>query len=530
MSPATAQPHRARRSSPRSSTPLVVLDGVSLRLGERLVFRNTHWTFARGEQWALLGANGSGKSLLARALAGGLPVVGGEIRYRFRHRPEHRQWAPEDAVAHLSFEQQKAFAGEAPAAARWFSLEADEAGTVRQCLSQESVVEVNPFEIVTRSATSVAAFVRHRRRVMRTLQIETLIDRLLPSLSTGEMRKVLLARALLRRPQLLILDDPFSGLDARYRLHLGRLLDTLMTHRSPHVLLIANHPDELPRSITHVLYVDRCRVVASGTRRTMLAHPRVRALFGDRQKVQPRRRATVAKGGTAPSAVELVRLEGVTVRYGRRSVLQDVDWTVRRGEHWALLGPNGAGKSTLLSLVVGDNPQAFSNTVRVFGTLRGSGEDVWRIKKRIGWVSSELHLHFPRNTTCLDTVASGFHDADACYQRPTRRQLALSRRWITRFGLGAHAEQPLGSLSAGLQRMTLLARALVKSPDLLIFDEPCQGLDHAHRTIFLEAVESLMASGAATVIYVTHRQDEIPRGVTQVLRLSEGRRVSTELL
>jgi molybdate transport system ATP-binding protein len=519
---------RAARRLPRTASPrpLVVLDGVSLRSGNRLVFRDTTWVFARREQWALVGANGSGKSLFARALAGAVPVVGGEIHYRFRHRPEHRQWAPEDAVAHLSFEHQKAVAGDAPAAARWCSLEAEEAGTVREFLSQESVEEINPFEIVSRSAKSAAAFVRDQRRVLRVLQIGSLTDRRLPSLSTGETRKVLIARALLRRPQLLILDDPFSGLDAQYRIHLRSLLEALMMRRSPHVLLIANHPDELPPGITHVLCVDRCRIVAQGRRRTMLAHPRVRSLFRGRPAAGRRRQLARTKRQTGPSVTELVHLEGVTVRYGSRSVLQDVDWTVRRGEHWALLGPNGAGKSTLLSLVVGDNPQAYANTVRLFESPRGSGEDIWEIKRRIGWVSSELHLHFPETQTCLETVASGFYDTDGCYRRPTTRQNALARYWLARFGLAAYADRPLGSLSAGLQRMTLLARALVKSPHLLVFDEPCQGLDQAHRTLFLEAIESLMDAEAATVIYVTHRQDEIPRGICRVLRLRDGRVVS----
>jgi molybdate transport system ATP-binding protein len=478
-----------------------------------------------------VGANGSGKSLFARALAGGVPVVGGEIRYGFRHPSDRRQWAPEDGVVHLSFEHQKTVAGDAPAAIRWSSLEEEDAGTVRQFLSQDSVEEINPFEVVSRSSRSAAAFVRRRQRVLRRLQIGQLMARHLPSLSTGEMRKVLIARALLRQPRLLILDDPFSGLDAQYRTHLRNILDAQTRQRSPHLLLVANHLDELPRGITHVLCVERCRVAAQGPRRAMLAHPGVRTLFRAREASRLRHRPTTgrlrpladpARANRLPSP-ELVRLERATVRYGGRSVLRTVDWTVRRGEHWALVGPNGAGKSTLLSLVIGDNPQAYANTVIVFGRQRGSGEELRQVRKRIGWVSSELHLHFPETETCLDTVASGFHDSHGCYRPPSARQARTARRWLSRFGLAAHADRPLGSLSTGLQRMALLARALVKTPDLLVLDEPCQGLDQAHRTIFLEAVEALMNADTVTVIYVTHRTDEIPRGIRRVLRLREGR-------
>ena len=493
--------------------------GVSLRFGDRLVFRNTDWSFARNQQWAVVGANGSGKSLFARALAGKVPVVRGEIRYWFHLRGRHR-WTPEAAVARVSFEQQKLHAGDAPSAARWFSLEEEEAATVRQFLSRESVEDLNPFEVIRRSRPSIAAFGRRQHQVLRLLGIASLLDRRLPSLSNGEMRKALLARALLRRPRLLILDDPFAGLDVAFRAHLRAILEALMRHRSLHLLLIVTHPDELPRGITHVLCVDRCRVVAQGRRSAMLKHPRVRTLFGGVRRAPVRRLPPAAAARRrAATGGELVRLENVTVRYGQRAILENVDWTVRRGEHWAVLGPNGSGKSTLLSVIIGDHPQAYANTVRVFGRQRGSGVDVWSLKRRIGYVSPELHLHFPETLGCLETVVSGLLDTNGCHQRITQRQRRVALQWLSRLGLADCVERTFGSLSAGLQRMVLLARALVKTPDLLVLDEPCQGLDLTHRVRFLQAVESLIAAGASTVLYVTHRQDEIPRGVRRVLRL-----------
>ena len=205
------------------------------------------------------------------------------------------------------------------------------------------------------------------------------------------------------------------------------------------------------------------------------------------------------------------------MRYGGRVILENIHWTIRRGESWALLGPNGSGKSTLLSLIIGDNPQAYANDVRVFGHRRGDGESVWELKRRIGWVAPELHLHFPESETCLDTVVSGFADTYGCFHRSTPRQRAAARRWLARFGLAASANRPFGSLSAGWQRMALLARALVKSPDLLVLDEPCQGVDAAHRARIVRTVEGLLRH--TTVIFVTHRRDEIPSGIDRVLRL-----------
>ena len=209
----------------------------------------------------------------------------------------------------------------------------------------------------------------------------------------------------------------------------------------------------------------------------------------------------------------------ITVRYGNAVILRDINWTVRAGESWALLGPNGSGKTTLLSLILGDHPQVYSNDVTVFGRPRGNGESVWEIKRHIGWVSPELHVHFNDSISCFEVVASGFYDTVGLFQAPSSRQRALARRWLAQFQLLEFAPRPLFSLSAGLQRTVLLARALVKNPRLLILDEPCQGLDAAHRAFFVRAVDALIRAGSVTAIYVTHRPDEIPSSIKRVLRL-----------
>ncbi len=486
-----------------SPAPIVTMDNASVRVGDRVLFRRTSWVFRPGEQWALIGPNGSGKTLFASALVGAVPVVGGELI------------APEGEVVHVSFEAHKALAGEAPAAARWFSLDEEGAPRVRELLSQDSIEARNPFEVVTRAPAAARAFVRRRREIVALLGIAPLLRQPLPSLSNGETRKLLLARALLRQPRLLILDDPFAGLDADFRRHLKAVLARLLRQGSLHLLLIATHADELPRGITHVLRVDRFRVITQGR----YAPRRKQQLFS---AVAPGGRVRLPATGNQATGEDLVRLTNVTVRYGARVILRDVNWTIRRGESWALLGPNGSGKSALLSLIIGDNPQAYANDVRVFGHRRGDGESIWKLKRRIGSVSPELHLHFPQAETCLDTVVSGFADTAGCFRRPPARQRAAARRWLSRFGLRAYADQPFGSLSAGLQRMTLLARALVKSPELLVLDEPCQGLDAAHRAGIIGAIAAALRH--TTAIVVTHRRDELPRGITHVFRLPRPRR------
>src|SRR5262249_48683639 len=185
----------------------------------------------------------------------------------------------------------------------------------------------------------------------------------------------------------------------------------------------------------------------------------------------------------------------IHVSYGPCIILHNLNWTINEHQSWALLGPNGSGKTTLLSLILGDHPQAYANDITVFGQRRGSGESIWDVKNRIGWVSPELHLHFTRTATCFQVVGSGFHDTIGLFQPLTRHQRSRTRRQLADFRLLPYAETPLYGLSAGTQRMALLARALVKNPRLLILDEPCQGLDSAHRSSFVQTVDRLIRSG-----------------------------------
>ena len=523
---------------------------ATFRLGDRLVFEHTSWAFQRPEHWAILGANGSGKSLLADALRGRLPLVHGELRHHFR---PPLGLTPEEAISHVSFEDRKAEVQDTVVQSRWNSLEEESASLVRDYLSYERVMDINPFEVTTRHTQARPHFERRMRRAVALLQVAPFLDRTLISLSNGERQRIQLARALSHPMRLLILDEPFTGLDTATRAHFHAVLERLMA--TPlRVLLIATRIEDLPRHVTHLLCVAECRVVAAGPRADILSLPHIRKLFGTPQtgrvgqcvprapsdKLPAETRAgethfptlkSMGRAGVRPAqkrpAFELARLRNATVRYGDTVILRNINWTVRAGESWALLGPNGSGKTTLLSLILGDNPQVYTNDIVVFGRPRGGGESVWEIKKHIGWVSPELHLHFNDSATCFEVVASGFYDTVGLFQPPTARQRTAARRCLARFQLLEFARAPLFSLSAGLQRMVLLARALVKRPRLLILDEPCQGLDSAHRNSFVRAVDALIRARAATIIYVTHRPDEIPPSIHHVLRLPASLHISS---
>ena len=498
--------------------------GVSLYLREGAVSAPIHWSIRSDQHWAVVGPNGSGKARLVRALAGRVPVAGGQIAYHFLNNGD----SPRDAIAHVSFESQSAaLPFESPFyQARWNRGVGQQAISVSDFLSQQHVKGFNPY-LVVEGRADPAEFQAQRAGIIELLGIASLLEKSLDQVSNGERRKVLLAHALLKRPRLLILEDPFAGLDTGFRDKLGQILNDL-TGGDLRVILVTLGRDPLPPGITHVLIMDRGQVVARGPReelrQPLSAHRRT-------ESGSPEARPAGSAGRVQEEqddARSLVQMRDVSVSYDGIWILDGVDWTVHAGEKWALLGPNGAGKTTLLSLILGDNPQAYANDITLFGKRRGSGDTIWELKGRIGWVAPELHLYYPRNVACLDVVCSGFHDAIGAHGRCSGRQREKARDWLRRLGLSQVAGMQFGALSEGEQRLVLIARALVKEPELLVLDEPCQGLDPANRDRVLRLVEALGDHTASTLICVSHHRDALPRTITHVLRLEEGRVVSSK--
>ena len=490
-------------------------------MGDRIVFRHTDWTIRRGEHWVLIGPTGGGKTVLCRALGGEYPVVEGSIDYGFR-APADRE--PEQCIERLSFERPAELDGPEGTPVRWFSLDVEQSPLVSTVLSRNHVEGINPFEVVVRSRKDSARWTARARRVIGWVGVEPLMDRRLVSLSNGELRKILIARALMRNPKILILDDPFVGLDADSRRHLRAIFDSLIRRRAVTLILVSARPSEWPRRMTHLALIDRMRLVAAGPLAKMKRDPCVAQLLGERSALpdsmgmsllaRRERRSTPGR--------ELVRFRAVTARWGKSVILDPVDWTVRAGESWVVTGPNGAGKSTLLSFIVGENPQVYANDIRVFGRRRGTGETVWELKRKIGWVSPEFHLGFSASLSGLETVLTGFFGVPVLREPPTSKQRTAAREEMRRLGIDRLSGRSFGSMSTGEQRMVLLARALVKKPRLLVLDEPCQGLDRSHRQRFIAAVDRLIRRGVTT-LYVTHQPDEIPPSIHCALRLKNGR-------
>lgn len=457
------------------------------------MLRNLTWTLETGQHWAILGENGSGKSTFLEALAGKMPVVGGVFEHLVGPLREAVELLPKD----FSFD--RIVASSAQFYQQRFNAHAAEtAPTVREVL-QGQLRPVGTMDAASVTIPPPRYDEAWLAEVADLVQILPLLDRRLTSLSNGETRRTLLARSLLKRPKILLLDNPFAGLDVASR---ARLHDTLNRISRTVTLVLVTTPDEIPACVTNVFTIHAGSSVASGTA------PRT-----EPRQVFPE---PIADFNHA------LRMRDVSVRYGEVEVLKKINWEVARGEKWAVLGPNGSGKSTLLSLLTADNPQGYANDYELFDRKRGSGESIWEIKAKIGFVSPELHLYFPRETPVWKVVASGLFDTAGLFRRLSEEQAGRVEAMLDFLEIKALREKRLGQLSSGHQRWALLARALVKNPPLLILDEPGQGLDPAHVARFRDLVDDLCRDSGRTLLYVSHYPAEIPRCVTQVLRLKAG--------
>ncbi|MEE4608575.1 MAG: ATP-binding cassette domain-containing protein [Desulfobacteraceae bacterium] len=476
--------------------PLITMHAVTLRKGQAHLLPDTSWQICRGQQWVILGPNGSGKSTLARAVRGDVAHVRGTIT---RHVPE----AGPERIGYLSFELQEELfqRAERLAESLFFGGRSGPALTVAQLLGSD----------VAKQAAS---------RLFAALDVGALLDRGIRSLSNGEIRKVLILRALLQGPEILILDEPFAGLDRASRKTLARLIGASMA-RGVQVIMVTGRGEEILPEMTHALVIGQGRVLQWGRKEEVLTSTPASPIPGD---------TPAALGGIPQSAPQrtvekdaepLVVMDDVCVAYGHLVVLERLNWRVRRGEHWAVVGPNGSGKSTLLGLITGENLQVYANRVRLFGRKRGEGDSLGDIRRRIGAVSAELQLRYRRAVSVKEAVLSGFFDSIGLYRRADDRQEHLATQWLACIGLSELADAPFLSLSYGQRRLVLLARAMVKSPELLLLDEPCQGLDPANRSLVLALMEEIGRRNAATMIYVTHHPAEIVPCIRRVLRLEK---------
>ena len=357
-------------------------------------------------------------------------------------------------------------------------------------------------ELLQRAYLLACEDTEERRQMQQQLyslfHMDDFLDKYIITLSSGELRKFQLTKTLFANPSLLIMDNPFIGLDAETRDQLKELLQKLAEEREMEIMLVIAKTDDIPAFANevretspldpipaHVLSKEKCEAILS-----LPYHDN----DYDCQRV--------------------VDMKRVSIRYGERTILKDVDWTIMNGERWALSGQNGSGKSTLLSLICADNPQSYACDITLFDRPRGSGESIWDIKRHIGYVSPEMHRSYKRNLPAIRIVASGLMDSIGLYAVPNAEDYKKCRWWLDIFGIGDLADRPFLQLSSGEQRLVLLARAFVKDPQLLILDEPLHGLDLWNRRLVKDVIETFCQRRNKTMIMVTHYQTELPNNIT----------------
>ena len=350
--------------------------------------------------------------------------------------------------------------------------------------------------------------------------MEEFLDKYIITLSSGELRKFQLTKTLFANPKLLIMDNPFIGLDAETRDQLKELLRILTTERDVEVMLVLSKTDDIPD------FVSKITVISENAE--TIVYNGVSDYYAHQQEVPPRvlseeKRQAILNLPYHDNDYEcqkVVEMKNVSIRYGERTILKELNWTVMNGERWALSGQNGSGKSTLLSLVCADNPQSYACDITLFDRPRGSGESIWDIKKHIGYVSPEMHRSYKRDLPAIRIVASGLMDSIGLYAVPNEKDYEKCRWWLDIFGIGHLAERKFLQLSSGEQRLVLLARAFVKDPQLLILDEPLHGLDLWNRRLTKDIIETFCQRRNKTMVMVTHYETELPKGITHKLFLA----------
>ncbi|BDF96328.1 ATP-binding cassette domain-containing protein [Pseudoalteromonas sp. KAN5] len=475
----------------------IKLNNVTANLGvdEHVSFAlsNLTWQVDSNQHWVLLGGNGAGKSAITAVLLDQANIVSGTRRCDF------------ERMEIVSSDMQK------------------------QLLAAELLVDQDDITDGKTDPKLVSELIYQQasanfdeqlcQQLITGFAFEPLLKQRLRALSTGETRKLMLIKALSNRPELIVLDEPFDGLDVESTERLNTILAALSDSMT--MVFVLNRLAEIPAFISHYGYV------IAGELQYQLANP------DEKQRDDLFKLLHLAHTDltipdkdmqhSAPAFhdPELVRLQNASVSYNGQIIFSNLNWTIQAQQHWQLSGKNGSGKTCLLNLITGDNPQCYNNDIKVFGFQRGSGESIWQIKQYIGYISNALHMDYRVSICALNTIISGFYDSIGLYQKPTQRQLDLAMQWLALLGLSEFKNTPFTQLSYGDQRMLLIARAMVKHPTLLILDEPCLGLDEANRQRVLLLIEKICAAGSSTVIYVNHHAKDKIAGIEHYLDMAD---------
>jgi molybdate transport system ATP-binding protein len=494
------------QSDSSKATALIELSHCSLILDDEPVLDDVSFALRPGERWALVGANGSGKTMLLKLLRGDMwPTPTGRERrtYCLDGTPQREPGGIKERIAYIGPERQDKY------------VRYDWDLTVEQIVTTGLFDEDIPLTTPTRSQRAKVD------RVLRRFQLRGLRTRRMLRLSYGQRRRVLVARAFASDAKVLLLDEVFNGLDRAARRALKLALER---PRGGHDWIVTTHrPHELPANITHVAHIEAGRIVSAGpvSQRPLPAAPRkIRKRSASAVPTSARR-----AGSSARRNAPLLVIKHADVYLDYRKVLSDVSLTLHRGEHWAVMGANGSGKSTLLRLIHGDLHPAFGGTIQRHGVPFGTHIERW--KQRVGWVSPELQADHFLAASLEEVVISGRYSSVGLNAPPTAADRRAATRWFRHFDIEALRDRKPRQVSYGQMRIALLARAMINDPQLLLLDEPCTGLDGQMRKQILGMLEDIARNGTQLVMAVHDEHDIVPASA-RVLRIEKGGRILSQ--
>jgi molybdate transport system ATP-binding protein len=486
---------------------------ITIRNFNKVIFENLNFRLQKGRHWALVGKSGSGKSVLLDAFAGKTALSRGVAEYPLfdqyisAHHADDPLFNRFRLISQISSRHQfknLSNTNDFYYQQRFNSMDSEDSDTVEEYLSS----------IKLHHNAGVWDF----KRVTEKLKLIPLLDKQLIKLSNGETKRLMIAAALLRNPLLLLMDNPLTGLDINTRAEFNELISEIAS--SGISIIMATSPDEIPDAITDIAVIENGKIAQE---LSPLQFKKEDFSLNYNNRLDFSELDNLLSITVNPEYQTIVGMENVTIKYGDKTILDRVNWQIKQGERWMLLGANGAGKSTLLSLINGDNPQAFANKIILFDKRKGAGESIWDIKQKIGFVSPELFQYFPMDNSCIQVIESGFYDTLGLFRVSGPLKAELCRRWMRLLDIEEYAPTLFKNVSVSVQRLCLLARALVKNPPLLIFDEPCQGLDNEQQERFRYLTDEICKRSNVSLIYVSHYQQEMPKSVTKVLKLEAGR-------
>ncbi|MEA3176220.1 MAG: molybdate transport system ATP-binding protein [Gammaproteobacteria bacterium] len=473
----------------------VSLCGVDVRRGNRRVLHDISWQLLPGQRWALIGSNGAGKTQLLKLLSGEVwPVPGaGNLSYHLNGR-EVDLIEAKSRIAYIGGERQDKYARYG------WNLR------VRDLVT----TGLHGTDLLLRAASPSEA--KRVASSLRAAGLTRLAAREFLSLSYGEKRLALLARALVQDPDWLLLDEFYNGLDAHYRQRIDAVLSAAR-RRGQAWVATAHRAMDIPAGTSSLLEL------ADGEIRALQRLRRHDATRLSRAAAEqsPKARRLPSKLRRAGRQRELLlELRAVDLFVEYRAVLQDVNWQLRRGEHWAVYGANGAGKSSFLKLLYGDLFPALGGAIERIGFPKGTPIVDW--KRQVGLVSPELQSTYAIDVTLLELVASGRHSSIGLVDAPSAADVRIARRWLKFFKLLTMAKRRPRELSYGQLRRALIARAMAAEPRILLLDEPLTGLDPEQRALMKRLLQQLMRR-RVSIIAAVHHPEDLPHGMTHALHL-----------